>query len=117
MTLLVSGKLPLVAVACIHCDTFLKVELVLLLVVGVELLFSPLDVVLCDYVCGFDLLFVISDCDKMRASMIEMNRRNIIDFEEGWDFIQEGIKKVKRILEGQTESFSAEECMMLYTYP
>ncbi|MCD7471288.1 Cullin-1 [Datura stramonium] len=40
---------------------------------------------------------------------------SIIEWEEGWDFIQKGIKKVKRILEGQQESFRAEENMMLYT--
>ncbi|XP_055832836.1 cullin-1-like [Solanum dulcamara] len=44
-----------------------------------------------------------------------MRRRSIVEFEEGWDFIQKGIKKVKRILEGKPESFRAEESMMLYT--
>lgn len=63
----------------------------------------------------FDLSY--SDCYKARASKIEMRRRSIVEFEEGWDFIQKGIKKVKRILEGKPESFRAEESMMLYTYP
>ncbi|XP_060174870.1 cullin-1-like [Lycium barbarum] len=45
-----------------------------------------------------------------------MSLVHIIEFEEGWDVIQEGIKKLKRILEGQQESFSSEEYMMLYTY-
>ncbi|WMV31943.1 hypothetical protein MTR67_025328 [Solanum verrucosum] len=57
-----------------------------------------------------------TDCDKMPASIIEMNLKNIIEFEEGWHFIQEAIEKVKRVLEGQTEPFRVDECMMLYTY-
>ncbi|MCD7471285.1 Cullin-1, partial [Datura stramonium] len=65
--------------------------------------------------------FRYSGCDKTRASKIQMSQSNIvkwaqtIDFEEGWLVIHEGIKKVKRILEGQQESFSTEENMMLYT--
>ncbi|XP_015159470.1 cullin-1-like [Solanum tuberosum] len=51
----------------------------------------------------------------MPASIIEMNLKNIIEFEEGWHFIQEAIEKVKRVLEGQTEPFRVDECMMLYT--
>ncbi|XP_059297906.1 cullin-1-like [Lycium ferocissimum] len=39
----------------------------------------------------------------------------IIELEEGWKFIQKGIKKVKRIVEERQESFSSEELMMLYT--
>ncbi|KAH0664537.1 hypothetical protein KY290_030447 [Solanum tuberosum] len=63
---------------------------------------------------AFLLLFHF-DCDKMPASIIEMNLKNIIEFEEGWHFIQEAIEKVKRVLEGQTEPFRIDECMMLYT--
>ncbi|XP_069155097.1 cullin-1-like [Solanum lycopersicum] len=44
-----------------------------------------------------------------------MNLMKIVEFEEGWYIIQEGIEKAKRILEGQTESFSGDEYMMLYT--
>ncbi|KAG5567691.1 hypothetical protein RHGRI_003033 [Rhododendron griersonianum] len=45
-----------------------------------------------------------------------MNQRKIIELEEGWDFMQNGITKLKRILEGLPEpQFSSEEYMMLYT--
>ncbi|KAK9927642.1 hypothetical protein M0R45_024818 [Rubus argutus] len=38
-----------------------------------------------------------------------------IEFNEGWDFIQEGIKKLKRIVEGSSEpDFNSEERMTLY---
>lgn len=47
-----------------------------------------------------------------------MNQRKTIELEEGWDFMQNGITKLKRILEGLPEpQFSSEEYMMLYTYP
>ncbi|KAJ7977521.1 cullin 1 [Quillaja saponaria] len=42
--------------------------------------------------------------------------RKTIDLEQGWDYMQKGITKLKRILEGFPESqFSSEEYMMLYT--
>ncbi|KAG4928582.1 hypothetical protein JHK85_055068 [Glycine max] len=42
--------------------------------------------------------------------------RKIIDFDQGWDYMQKGITKLKRILEGAPETpFSSEEYMMLYT--
>ncbi|KAL3634597.1 Cullin-1 [Castilleja foliolosa] len=45
-----------------------------------------------------------------------MNQRNTIDLDQGWDFMQNGITKLKRILEGQPEpQFSSEDYMMLYT--
>lgn len=45
-----------------------------------------------------------------------MNERKIIDFDEGWEFMQKGVTKLKNILEGTSESqFSSEEYMMLYT--
>lgn len=45
-----------------------------------------------------------------------MNQRKTIELEEGWDFMQNGITKLKRILEGLPEpQFSSEEYMMLYT--
>ena len=47
-----------------------------------------------------------------------MNQRKTIELEEGWDFMEKGITKLKRILEGLPEvQFSSEEYMMLYTYP
>lgn len=46
-----------------------------------------------------------------------MSQMKTIELEEGWDFMQKGITKLKRILEAQPESFSSEEYMMLYTYP
>ncbi|GFY98735.1 cullin 1 [Actinidia rufa] len=45
-----------------------------------------------------------------------MNQRKTIELEEGWDFMEKGITKLKRILEGLQEvQFSSEEYMMLYT--
>ncbi|KAJ4727625.1 cullin 1 [Melia azedarach] len=42
--------------------------------------------------------------------------RKTIDLDQGWDYMQKGITKLKRILEGAPESpFSSEEYMMLYT--
>jgi len=47
-----------------------------------------------------------------------MKRKKTIDFDQGWDYMQKGITKVKRILERLPEApFSSEEYMMLYTYP
>ena len=47
-----------------------------------------------------------------------MNERKTIDLEQGWEFMQKGIKKLKNILEGLPEpQFSSEDYMMLYTYP
>lgn len=46
-----------------------------------------------------------------------MNERKTIDLEQGWDFMQKGITKLKNILEGLPEpQFSSEDYMMLYTY-
>ncbi|CAN4091488.1 unnamed protein product [Withania somnifera] len=44
-----------------------------------------------------------------------MSQLKIIDLEEGWEFMQKGITKLKKFLEGQQHSFSSEEYMMLYT--
>ncbi|KDP42559.1 hypothetical protein JCGZ_24333 [Jatropha curcas] len=41
--------------------------------------------------------------------------RRTIDLDQGWDFMQKGITKLKSILEGSLEQFSSEEYMMLYT--
>ncbi|KAE8650386.1 cullin-1 [Cucumis sativus] len=45
-----------------------------------------------------------------------MSEQNSIDLEQGWDFMQKGITKLKNILEGLPEpQFSSEDYMMLYT--
>ncbi|KAL5983857.1 Cullin-1 [Asimina triloba] len=45
-----------------------------------------------------------------------MNERKPIDLEQGWEFMQKGITKLKDILEGLPEpQFSPEDYMMLYT--
>uniref|UniRef100_A0A2N9EC38 Cullin family profile domain-containing protein n=1 Tax=Fagus sylvatica TaxID=28930 RepID=A0A2N9EC38_FAGSY len=42
--------------------------------------------------------------------------RKIIELEQGWEYMEKGIMKLKRILEGLPEPhFSSEEYMMLYT--
>jgi len=48
---------------------------------------------------------------------MSMSERKTIDLEQGWDFMQKGIMKLKNILEGLPEpQFSSEDYMMLYTY-
>ncbi|KAB1214024.1 Cullin-1 [Morella rubra] len=45
-----------------------------------------------------------------------MSERKTIDLEQGWEFMQKGITKLKNILEGLPETqFSSEDYMMLYT--
>ncbi|XP_049407933.1 cullin-1-like [Solanum stenotomum] len=44
-----------------------------------------------------------------------MSEVKIIEFEEGWNFMQKGITKLKKILEGEELSFDSKEYMMLYT--
>ncbi|XP_075113273.1 cullin-1 isoform X1 [Nicotiana tabacum] len=45
-----------------------------------------------------------------------MNQRTTIDLDQGWQFMQRGITKLKNILEGLPEpQFSSEDYMMLYT--
>uniref|UniRef100_A0A0D6QS21 Cullin family profile domain-containing protein n=1 Tax=Araucaria cunninghamii TaxID=56994 RepID=A0A0D6QS21_ARACU len=45
-----------------------------------------------------------------------MGERRIIDLEQGWDFMQKGITKLKNILEGIPEQqFSSVDYIMLYT--
>lgn len=45
-----------------------------------------------------------------------INERKTIDLEQGWEFMQKGITKLKNILEGLSEpQFSSEDYMMLYT--
>lgn len=44
--------------------------------------------------------------------------RTTTDLDQGWENMQRGITKLKRILEGLPEPpFSSEESMLLYTYP
>jgi cullin 1 len=44
--------------------------------------------------------------------------RKIIELDQGWEYMEKGITKLKRILEGLPEPpFSSVEYMMLYTYP
>jgi len=44
------------------------------------------------------------------------HERKTIDLEQGWDFMQKGVTKLKNILEGKPEpQFSSEDYMMLYT--
>ena len=46
-----------------------------------------------------------------------INDHKITDLEHGWDYMQKGIIKLKKILEGLPEpQFSSEDYMMLYTY-
>lgn len=46
-----------------------------------------------------------------------MGDRKPIDLDQGWNFMQNGITKLKNILEGLPEpQFSSEDYMMLYTY-
>lgn len=40
-----------------------------------------------------------------------------IPLEEGMECVQKGLNKIKVILEGEPESFSSDEYVMLYTYP
>ncbi|KAI7982239.1 Cullin-1 [Camellia lanceoleosa] len=44
-----------------------------------------------------------------------MNQHKAIELEEGWAYMQTGITKLKRILEGLPESFSSDDYSMLYT--
>ncbi|KAG0574381.1 hypothetical protein KC19_VG259000 [Ceratodon purpureus] len=44
------------------------------------------------------------------------NERKVIELEQGWNFMQKGITKLKNLLEGVPEQhFSSEEYMLLYT--
>ncbi|RWW16783.1 hypothetical protein GW17_00019314 [Ensete ventricosum] len=48
---------------------------------------------------------------------MSMHERKTIDLEQGWEFMQKGVTKLKNILEGLPEpQFSSEDYMMLYTY-
>lgn len=46
----------------------------------------------------------------------KINDQTTMELEQGWEFMEKGIKKLKRILEGLNEPpFNSEEYMMLYT--
>lgn len=48
--------------------------------------------------------------------IMTMSQMKTIELDDGWNFMQTGIKKLKKILEGHPEpQFSSEEYMMLYT--
>ncbi|KAG8391640.1 hypothetical protein BUALT_Bualt01G0208400 [Buddleja alternifolia] len=52
----------------------------------------------------------------MSTKKMNKNNEKIIEFDEGWKFIQTGIAKLKNILNGhQDEKFSSEEYITLYT--
>ncbi|RAL39099.1 hypothetical protein DM860_011585 [Cuscuta australis] len=44
-----------------------------------------------------------------------MNQVKIIELNEGLEFMQKGISKLKKIMEGESESFISEEYILLYT--
>ncbi|KAJ6962609.1 cullin-1-like isoform X1 [Populus alba x Populus x berolinensis] len=44
-----------------------------------------------------------------------MGERKTIELEQGWEYMQKGITKLKGILDGSLEQFNSEEYMMLYT--
>ncbi|KAF3664459.1 Cullin-1 [Capsicum annuum] len=52
---------------------------------------------------------------NIRVPKMAMAQLKIIELDEGWEFMQKGIIKLKKFLEGQQHSFSSEEYMMLYT--
>jgi hypothetical protein len=47
-----------------------------------------------------------------------MHERKVIELDQGWDFMQKGITKLKNLLEGKPgeAQFNSEDYMMLYTY-
>lgn len=40
-----------------------------------------------------------------------------IELEEGMECVQKGLNKLKIIIEGEPESFTSDEYVILYTYP
>lgn len=63
-----------------------------------------------------DLTLGLDNC-WLESGKMTMNERKTIDLEQGWEFMQKGITKLKNILEGLPETqFSSEDYMMLYTY-
>lgn len=96
--------------------------------VGVNVLLQPLKIencllfvssLLC-YCCPklwFSVSYWLSvGSGELSKSFLNMERKTI-DLEQGWDYMQTGITKLKRILEGLPEpAFDSEQYMMLYTY-
>ncbi|KAL4345670.1 hypothetical protein AHAS_Ahas11G0301600 [Arachis hypogaea] len=70
-----------------------------------------------EYRSGSIPLFLLGGKIKLAIFIImSMSERKTIDLEQGWDFMQKGITKLKNILEGLPEpQFSSEDYMMLYT--
>lgn len=67
--------------------------------------------------CRFRLFHVRVQIPVVLFGIMSMSERKTIDLEQGWDFMQKGITKLKNILEGLPETqFSSEDYMMLYTY-
>lgn len=54
-------------------------------------------------------------CNQTAFVFMTTSQMKTIELEEGWNFMQKGITKLKKILEGHPDSFSSEEYMMLYT--
>lgn len=82
---------------------------------GLRLAFSLWCLWYCDYmwfsICSY------SGGHKICASKMATAQLKIIELDEGWEIMQKGITKMKKILEGQQHSFSFEDSIMLYTYP
>jgi len=83
------------------------------------LFLNSLSLCSCNFLfCSISILFVniwlqILVFFSILANMSNSERR-IISFEEGWDFMQQGIQK---LLEGLPEpNITADDYMMLYTY-
>ncbi|KAK8693848.1 hypothetical protein V6N13_071415 [Hibiscus sabdariffa] len=58
----------------------------------------------------------ISACFFFFFSSFTTMERKTIELDQGWDYMDKGIKKLRRILEGLLEpQFTSEEYMMLYT--
>ncbi|XP_074356637.1 mitogen-activated protein kinase 15-like [Apium graveolens] len=54
-------------------------------------------------------------CGSELSKVVEMNEKKTIDFDSGWEIIQKGITKLKKILEDQTEpQFNSKDHMELY---
>lgn len=81
----------------------------------------------CDWLFPYGACGIVITCDfqsahiqvaiKICASKMATAQLKIIELDEGWEIMQKGITKMKKILEGQQHSFSSEDSIMLYTYP
>lgn len=74
--------------------------------------------ILCGVICRLYLFCFPGVLKNLGLPNMTMNERKTIDLEQGWEFMQKGITKLKNILEELPEpAFSSEDYMMLYTYP